>query len=111
MYPISTPEPGNSGEYMGTVDRLDDMSALSDLYPAPGYPGNRGTIRGEVLDSSGAPVTGVDVVARNVADPFNDFTSYISGQVSKGRAGPDGSFELNDLTPGARYVIYIGQPL
>jgi uncharacterized membrane protein len=106
MYPFSTPEPGDSGQYMGTVDRLDDMSALSDLYPAPGYPGNRGTIRGDVLDSSGTPVTGVDIVARNVADPFNDFTSYISGQVTKGQIGPDGSFELNDLTPGARYVIY-----
>ena len=107
MYPISTPEPGDSGEYMGTVDRLDDMSALSDIYPAPGYPGNRGTISGQILDSSGAPVTGVNVIARNVADPFNDFRSYISGQVSKGQAGPDGSFALNDLTPGARYVIYV----
>jgi uncharacterized membrane protein len=106
MYPFSTPEPGNAGEYMGTVDRLDDMSALSDLYPAPGYPASRGTIRGQVLDASGAPVTGVNVIARNVLDPFNDFSSYISGQVSKGQAGPDGSFVLNDLTPGARYVIY-----
>ena len=106
MYTISTPEPGNSGESMGTVDRLDDRSALSDLYPAPGYPASRGTISGQVLDGSGNPVTGVDVIARNVLDPFNDFSSYISGQVSKGQAGPDGSFVLNDLTPGARYVIY-----
>ena len=107
MYPIATPEPGDTGEYMGTVDLLDDKSALSDLYPAPGYPGNRGTISGQILDSSGVPVTGIDVIARNVADPFNDCTSYLSGQVSKGEAGPDGSFALNGLTPGARYAIYV----
>jgi uncharacterized membrane protein len=107
MYPISTPEPGNSGEYMGTVDRIDDKSALSDIYPAPGYPENRGTISGQILDASGAPVGSVDVIARNVDDPFNDFSSYISGQVSKGQAGPDGSFILNDLTPGGRYVLYL----
>jgi uncharacterized membrane protein len=106
MYPISTPEPGDTGEAMGTVDRLDDQSALSDLYPAEGYPESRGTISGQVLDASGNPVTGVDIIARNITDPFNDFTSYISGQVSKGQAGPDGSFVLNDLTPGARYALY-----
>jgi uncharacterized membrane protein len=106
MYPFSAPEPGDTGEFMGTVDRLDDMSALSDLYPAPGYPESRATIHGEILDAFGNPVIGVNVIARNTADPFNDFSSYISGQVSKGFAGPDGSFALNDLTPGARYVVY-----
>ena len=106
MYPISFPEPGESGEYMATVD-LDDMTALSDLYPAPGYPENKGTIKGQVLDANGAPVMGVDVIARNVAYPFDDCTSYISGQITKGDAGPDGSFELNNLTPGGRYAIYI----
>jgi uncharacterized membrane protein len=107
MYAISTPEPGNSGEYMGTVDMIDDMTAISDLYPAPGYPGNRGTIKGQILDSNGAPVIAVDVIARNVAYPFDDCTSYISGQITKGDAGPDGSFELNGLTPGGRYAIYV----
>jgi uncharacterized membrane protein len=106
MYPISTPAPGDTGEYMGTVDRLDDRSALSDLYPAPGYPENRGTIRGQVTDSNGNPAPSVDIIARNVADPFNDFSSYISGQITKGATGPDGTFILNDLTPGARYVLY-----
>jgi uncharacterized membrane protein len=107
MYAISTPEPGNSGEYMGTVDILDDLTAISDLYPGPGYPENRGSIKGQILDSNGAPVMGVDVIARNVAYPFDDCTSYISGQYTQGDAGPDGSFELNGLTPGARYAIYI----
>ena len=109
MYPFITPEPGSTGEYMATVDRLDDTAALSDLYPAPGWPANKGTIRGQILDPSGNPVTGINVIARNIADPFHDCTSYISGQVSKGNAGPDGSFVMNGLTPGASYVLYIDQ--
>jgi uncharacterized membrane protein len=107
MYAISTPNPGDSGEYMGTVDLIDDMTAISDIYPAPGYPENRGTIKGQILDSNGSPVMGVDVIARNVAFPFDDCTSYISGQITKGDAGPDGSFVLNGLTPGVRYAIYV----
>jgi len=107
MYPFSDPSPGQSGEYMSTVDRIDDMAALSDIYPAWGYPGNQGTIRGEIRDASGELVTGVNVIARNVADPFNDFSSYITAQVSKGEAGPDGSFVFNNLTPGASYVLYV----
>jgi uncharacterized membrane protein len=109
MYPYITPEPGRTGEFMATVDRLDDQAALSDLYPGPGWPASKGTIRGEILDSSGNPVIGVNVIARNIADPFNDCTSYISGQVSKGEAGPDGSFVMNGLTPGASYVLYTDQ--
>lgn len=107
MYPFSAPDPGNTGEYMATVDLIDDKSAISDLYPAPGYPANKATIRGEVKDAFGNPVTGVNVIARNVVDPFNDFSSYISGQVSKGQAEPDGTFVFNDLNPGASYVIYV----
>ena len=106
MYPISTPAPGASGEYMATVDLIDDIAAVSDIYPAPGYPANRTTIRGEIRDASGNPVTGVNVIARNVNDPFADASSYISGQLSKGQAGPDGSFVLNGLT-GASYVVYV----
>jgi uncharacterized membrane protein len=109
MYPYITPEPGNTGEFMATVEQLDDTAALSDIYPAPGWPANKGTIRGQILDSSGNPVTGINVIARNIADPFGDCTSYISGQVSKGNAGPDGSFVMNGLTPGASYVLYTDQ--
>jgi uncharacterized membrane protein len=109
MYPYITPQPFGTGEYMATVDLLDDKAALSDLYPGPGWPANRGTIRGQILDSSGNPVMGINVIARNVADPFHDVTSYISGQVTKGNAGPDGSFVINGLTPGASYLLYTDQ--
>jgi uncharacterized membrane protein len=111
MYPFITPEPGDTGQWMGTVDRLDDRAALSDLYPAPGWPANKGTIQGQILDSSGNPVMGINVIARNIADPFSDCTSYISGQMTKGEVGPDGSFVMNGLTPGASYVLYTDQLL
>ena len=107
MYPFSDPTIKGTGAYQATVDRIDDMSAISDLYPAAGYPGTRGIIKGEVRDPDGVPVTGVNVIARNVADPFNDVSSYITGQVSKGEDGPDGSFRFTGLTPGASYVIYV----
>jgi|GEM_PF-556765 len=106
MYPFLHPAHEDTGEYAATVDRIDDRSALSDIYPAAGWPANTASIHGRILDASGNPVTGVDVIARNVADPFNDCDSYISGQVSKGQAGPDGSFVMNGLTPGASYALY-----
>jgi len=107
MYPFITPEPTGSGFYMATVHLIDDTAALSDLYPADGWPQSAGTISGQITDFAGNPITGVDVIARNVANPFGDCSSYISGQVSKGNAGPDGSFVLNGLTPGASYVLYV----
>lgn len=105
-----------TGLGMATVDRIDDIAAISDLYPAPGWPASHGTIRGTISSllnirgngtGDARELTGVNVIARNVADPFNDFTSYFSGQVSKGQAGADGSFEMHGLTPGAQYVLYV----
>ena len=117
MYPfLGIGSPTDSGAGMATVDRIDEIAAISDIYPAAGWPENFGSIRGTVsslLNIRGngtgdmTEVTGVNVVARNIADPFNDFTSAISGFSSKGQVGPDGSFELNGLTPGASYVVYL----
>jgi uncharacterized membrane protein len=42
-----------------------------------------------------------------VGDHFGEASSYISGQITKGQVGPDGSYELNGLTPGADYVLYV----
>jgi len=108
MYPFIENTVTGSGPHMASVDRIDDIAAISNLYPAPGWPENHATIRGKVLLSDeDTEITGVNVIARNVANPFNDFTSYLSGQVTKGQVGPDGSFELNGLTPGAEYVLYV----
>lgn len=117
MYPFSgISGPTDSGAGIATVDLLDDRAAISDLYPAAGWPESFGTIREKVsalLNIRGngtgdmVETTGINVIARNVADPFNDVISNITGSITKGQVGPDGSFELHGLTPGAQYVLYV----
>ena len=116
MYPFINHQITGSGEFQFTVDKLDDISAISDLYPEPGWPENYGTIKGtirsltKVLGNGGGPtqeITGVNLVARNLADPYNDFISAVSGGLTRGANGPDGTFEMHGLTPGAQYVLYV----
>ena len=45
-------------------------------------------------------------MARNVANPWRDATSGISGGFTQGLAGPDGTYAFHGLTPGARYAVY-----
>jgi hypothetical protein len=106
MYPFISPE--ETGAAMSTVDRPDDIAALSNLYPAAGWPANRGAIRGQILLRDGrTPLTGVNVVARNVDDPLGDVVTVMSGDQTQGLLGPDGRFTINGLRPGARYVLYV----
>lgn len=108
MYPFINPRPGTgSGIAQSTVDIADDKSAVSDLYPAPGYPDARGSVTGRILQTAGNPgITGVNIIARNVDDPFADAVSAMSGDWIRVSTGDDGSFTINGLTPGARYAIY-----
>jgi hypothetical protein len=116
MYPFIDQRTVGTGEFQFTVDRLDDIAAISDLYPAPGWPQNYGAIQGtiksltKILGNGGGPtvqVGSVNVIARNVADPFNDFSSIVSGGLTRGTAGADGTFAFHGLTPGAQYVLYV----
>jgi hypothetical protein len=108
MYPFIDPSPGDgSGLDQSTVDQIDDMATLSDLYPGPGWPASHGTITGRILmPDSLTGVTGVNVIARNLADPLGDTNSALSGDYTQGKLGPDGLFTLHGLTPGAQYVLY-----
>ena len=64
---------------------------------------------GRVVAKDGVTqITGINVIARNVAAPF-DAISRISGDRTQGLIGADGSFEITGLTPGAKYVVYIDQ--
>jgi len=108
MYPYLDVTPGSTGEYQATVDLLDDTATLSDIYPAPGWPSGTGTISGTIFQpDSVTQVTGVNVIARNLADPLGDCVSAMSGNYTQGALGPDGRYTLTGLTPGQQYVVYV----
>ena len=86
-----------------TPDR-DDRASISNLYPTADYLATTGTIRGRIL-ARGNELSGVNVIARNVADPFGDAVSAISGDYTQG-APLTGVYTLNGLTPGATYAVY-----
>jgi len=111
MYPfIDTTIGTGSGVAQGTVDMLDDMASVSDIYPDAGWPLGFGTISGIIYLPNGVTeVTGVNVIVRNIADPFGDCSSMLSGAFSQGDAGPDGSFAFHGLIPGQQYVVYVDE--
>lgn len=102
------------GTAMQTLE-LDDRAALSSLYPAPGFHASFGAIHGRVLAANGStPLTGVNVIARNPADPFKDAVSAITGDHAVAYSPGDpltGVYALAGLTPGADYVVHIDQIL
>ena len=68
-----------------------------------------GTIKGRVVAKDGtSQLTGINVIARRVGAPF-DATSRISGDLTQGLLGPDGTFVMTGLTPGANYLVYIDE--
>ncbi|HKW13073.1 MAG TPA: hypothetical protein VJS69_01165, partial [Candidatus Krumholzibacteria bacterium] len=109
MYPFIDPTIGTgSGVVQGTVDLLDDKGALSDIYPDAGWPAGTGTVQGIIYASDGiTEITGVNVIIRNVNNPWTDSSSMLSGARSQGGAGPDGSYVFHGLTPGETYVVYV----
>jgi len=92
----------------GQVDpHADDIGFYSFLYPAPNFFAESGTITGTIFGPNGeTPLTGVNVIARNVDNPFEDAVSAISGD----RTQP-GVYTINGLTPGANYTVHVDQIL
>jgi hypothetical protein len=108
MYPYSNPRIGGTGLAQANIHTLDDIAAISDLYPGPGWPNAYGTITGTILDTDGkTPLTGVNVIVRNLDDPYAGANSSLSGEWTQGRLGPDGSYTLHGLKPGGQYVVYV----
>ncbi len=109
MYPFIDPTYlTGSGPAQGTVEMLDDVASVSDIYPDAGWPNGYGTISGTIYMPNGTDeVTGANVIVRNLADPWGDCSSMLSGAFSQGDAGPDGSYAFHGLTPGETYVVYV----
>ncbi len=108
MYPFIDPAANSVGVEMATVEALDDVASLSNLYPTSAWLDSSASITGTIYLSDGlSQVTGVNVIARNVADPWGDCISGLSGDFTQGLTGPDGRYTFNGLTPGADYVVYV----
>lgn len=108
MYPYINPYVGGTGLAQANLHTTDTLASFSDLYPGPGWTNAYGTITGKVYDVDGkTELTGVNVIARNVANPYIDSTSAMTGQMTQGLLGPDGSYTLHGLKPGAKYVVYV----
>ena len=94
---------------------VDDIAAIATLYPSPTFFATTGSITGRILASNGrTPKPGFNVIARNIANPFADAVSGLSGAFTTDLS-PDsalaGAYVLNGLTPGARYAIYVDEIL
>ncbi len=97
MYPFAL-----VGGGQGTP-HADDIAFYSFLYPSADYFATSGSITGTILGPNGeTPLTGVNVIARNVLNPFEDAVSAISGD-----RGVTGEYTINGLTPGANYTVHI----
>jgi hypothetical protein len=90
----------------------DDIATVSALYPEAGFESSTVTIAGTIRRASSVPLTGVNVIARNVADPFKDAVSAISGDYSVVSPPGDpltGTYHIPGLTPGAQYAVFIDE--
>lgn len=107
MCPFIDITPNSTGIYQAVVDQLDDIATLSSIYPAAGWGSGVGTITGRIMLPDSTEVTGVNVIARNLADPLGDAVSALSGDHTQGGLGPDGRYTLTGLTPGQQYAVYV----
>ncbi len=73
-----------------TVTQADDIAAISNLYPTASYNATRGSITGVLrLKDGRTEYSGINVIARNVANPLFDAVSAMTGDQTQGRIGPD----------------------
>ncbi|WP_295802636.1 hypothetical protein [uncultured Microbulbifer sp.] len=98
---------GEQGRQQSKISVRDDIVNISDLYPTEAYKTQYGSITGKLYLKDGvSEYSGINMVARNIDNPMYDVITQQSGNLTQGKVGPDGSFTINGLQPGARYVLY-----
>ena len=93
----------------------DDIAMFSTLYPEPTFTTSRGAITGNIVaPNNTTPLTGVNVIARNIANPYDDAVTAISSDFAVNYASGSpfvGVYTLRGLTPNASYAVYVDQIL
>lgn len=93
----------------------DDIAIFSTLYPEPSFATTRGSITGNIVaPNNTTPVTGVNVIARNIANPYDDAVSGISSDFTDNFASGSpfvGVYTIRGLTPNASYAVYVDEIL
>lgn len=113
---VETMYPFYYGPGIGTQTlAADDIAIASTMYPETGYFASTATISGAVLSANGVTrLSGANVIARNIANPFSDAVSAVSGDFTDSTSQADpvtGTYTINGLTPGASYAVYVDQIL
>ena len=124
--------PGGPGAALGQVETMypflftgdaggaatlhaDDIAMFSRLYPEPTFATTTATISGTIFLPNGTtPATGVNVIARNTANPYIDAVSAISSDFATDYTPGQpfvGTYTLRGLTPGANYAVYVDEIL
>lgn len=95
---------------------LEDRTSLSRLYPAANYFATTASVQGSIFSPNGATrLSGVNVIARNVANPFLDAVSALSGdftdEIEPAVSAVVGTYRFTGLTPGAQYAVFVDEIL
>lgn len=90
----------------------DDIMSISRLYPEASYFASTASIAGSIFAPNGTTrLSGVNVIARNVANPFLDAVSALSGdfteEVDPAVSVVVGTYRFTGLTPGAQYAVFV----
>ena len=99
-----------------TSPGLDDVMSISRLYPAPNYFATTASVAGSIFAPNGTTrLSGVNVIARNVANPYLDAVSALSGdftdEVDSTASAVVGTYRFTGLTPGAEYAVFVDEIL
>jgi hypothetical protein len=92
----------------------DDIATLSALYPEVNFDPSTVSINGTIRTSNNNPLTGVNIIARNIANPFQDAVSAISGDFALPFVPGDertGTYTIPGLTSGAQYAVFVDEIL